>query len=86
MLVELGASREEYLGEGGESQVFALDGDRVLLGDLAQALHEITGPGTPPRTRPKVCNTLLLVRSGFCSEPDSANSLAMMLRLSTNQE
>ena len=30
VLTALGASRDRYLGEGGESQVFALDDDRVL--------------------------------------------------------
>ena len=35
-----------------------LDGDRVLLGDLEQALHQITDPGTPPAEAPDV--TVLL--------------------------
>jgi hypothetical protein len=31
-----------------------LDGDRVLLGDLETALHEITGPGRPPAEPPDI--------------------------------
>ncbi len=44
------------------------------------------GPGTSGNSRERtVASTSLPVMSGFCSEPDSANSRAMIRRLSTNQ-
>ncbi|UOZ08214.1 patatin-like protein [Amycolatopsis sp. WQ 127309] len=52
-------SLENLLRDPAEAQPRSvLDGDRVLLGDLAQALHEITGPGTPPAEPPDI--TVLL--------------------------
>jgi hypothetical protein len=44
-----------------------------------------TGFGAPALTLASTSRTLRPVRSGFCSWPDSANSLAMMRALSTNQ-
>ena len=44
-----------------------------------------TGGGGPGRTRASTSRTLRPVRSGFCSCPDSANSLEMMRVFSTNQ-
>ena len=46
-----------------------------------------TGAGAPPPRRARMTLAQLpLVRSGFCSEPDSANSRSMIFWLSTNQE
>ncbi|OCI29238.1 hypothetical protein OERS_40830 [Oerskovia enterophila] len=50
------------------------------------AANRATGPTAPGSTRWASSRTLRPVRSGFCSEPDSANSLSMMALLSTNQE
>ena len=49
------------------------------------SMKALTGPGTPARARAITWRQLLLVRSGFCSDPDSANSLAMIFCVSTNQ-
>ena len=50
-------------------------------------LNASTGAGAPLlMARRAVIRQLLPVRSGFCSEPDSANSFLMMLWVSTNQE
>jgi hypothetical protein len=45
-----------------------------------------TGRGGPlaSRSRSTACQ-LFDVVSGFCSEPDSANSFSMIFRVSTNQ-
>ena len=52
-------SLENLIRDPAEAQPRSvLDGDRVLLGDLAQALHQITEPGTPPAEPPDV--TVLL--------------------------
>ena len=45
-----------------------------------------TGAGAPGRTRDRVSLMSLPVRSGFCSEPDSANSFSMIFWVSTNHE
>ena len=48
-------------------------------------MNASTGPGAPLPTR--VFSTAaidLLVMSGFCSEPDSANSFSMIFCVSTN--
>ena len=46
-----------------------------------------TGGGAPPARRLLMTRSQLpLVRSGFCSEPESANSRSMIFWLSTNQE
>ena len=51
------------------------------------ALNASTGAGAPLLVaRCAVMRQLFEVRSGFCSEPDSANSFLMMLWVSTNQE
>lgn len=56
--IEIG-SLENLVRDATEDQPRSvLDGDRVLLGDLAQALHRITAPGTPPAEAPDV--TVLL--------------------------
>ena len=46
------------------------------------------GPGRPCRAAGRAGTALrsLAVMSGFCSEPDSANSFSMILRVRTNQE
>ena len=50
-------------------------------------LNASTGAGAPLLVaRRAVASQLLPVRSGFCSEPESANSFLMMLCVSTNQE
>ena len=50
-------------------------------------LNASTGAGAPLLVaRLAVIRQLLPVRSGFCSEPESANSFLMMLWVSTNQE
>ncbi len=52
-------SLENLIREPGEAQPRSLlDGDRVLLGDLEQALHSITDPGVPPAEPPDI--TVLL--------------------------
>jgi hypothetical protein len=38
------------------------------------------------RMRARSIRMSLLVRSGFCSEPESANSFAVIFRVVTNQE
>jgi hypothetical protein len=45
-----------------------------------------TWPGAPGRTRDRVSLMSLPVRSGFCSEPESANSLARIFSVKTNHE
>ena len=50
-------------------------------------LNASTGAGAPLLVaRLAVMRQLFEVRSGFCSEPDSANSFLMMLWVSMNQE
>jgi len=49
-------------------------------------LNASTGAGAPGRTRDSVSLMSLPVRSGFCSEPDSANSFSMIFCVSTNHE
>ena len=50
-------------------------------------LNASTGPGAPGRTaRASSSRMSLPVRSGFCSEPESANSFSMIFWVSTNQE
>ena len=49
-------------------------------------LNASTGAGAPGRTRDRVSRMSLPVRSGFCSEPDSANSFSMIFSVSTNHE
>ena len=49
-------------------------------------MKRFTGSGAPLPMRPSTSLMLRSVRSGFCSEPDSANSRPMMRSLSTNQE
>jgi len=44
------------------------------IGDLG--CISTTGAAAPGRTRPSTCKIDLPVRSGFCSEPDSANSFS----------
>ena len=44
-----------------------------------------TGPDTPALTRPSSNLRSLPVRSGFCSDPDSANSFSTILCVATNQ-
>ena len=51
----------------------------VLLERLDRGRARPAGPGS------STCRTLLPVRSGFCSEPDSANSFSMIFWVSTNQ-
>ncbi len=50
-----------------------------------RSMNALTGAGTSTRARPITSRTDLPVRSGFCSEPERANSLPMMRWLSTNQ-
>ena len=50
-------------------------------------LKASTGGGAPlPRRLFSTAIQLFDVRSGFCSEPDSANSFSMIVWVSTNQE
>ena len=49
-------------------------------------LNASTGPGAPERTRLSSSGMFLSVRSGFCSEPESANSFSMIFWVSTNHE
>ena len=50
-------------------------------------LNASTGAGAPLLVaRLTVMRQLLPVRSGFCSEPESANSFLMMLWVRMNQE
>ncbi len=49
-------------------------------------MKRFTGSGAPLPMRPNTSLMLRSVRSGFCSEPDSANSRPMMRSLSTNHE
>ena len=50
-------------------------------------LNASTGAGAPLLVaRLIVMRQLLPVRSGFCSEPESANSFSMMLWVRMNQE
>jgi len=49
-------------------------------------MNAATGAGGPGRILDSVSLTSLPVRSGFCSEPDSANSFSMIFWVSTNQE
>ena len=44
------------------------------------------GSGAPDPNRPASCRTDFPVRSGFCSDPDSANSFSMIRRLRMNHE
>jgi hypothetical protein len=65
--IEIG-SLENLLRDPGEAQPRSLlDGDRVLLGDLQGALHQITGAGTPPAEPPDV--TVLLTGTMIDGEP-----------------
>ena len=49
-------------------------------------LNASTGGGAPLPTRLAITWRMLFeVRSGFCSEPDSANSRSMIFWVSTNQ-
>ena len=48
-------------------------------------LNASTGPGAPGRIRRMTSRMLRLVRSGFCSEPESANSFSMTFWVRTNQ-
>jgi hypothetical protein len=50
------------------------------------SMKACTGGGRPLPRRDRMPVIDLLVRSGFCSEPDSANSFLMMARESTNHE
>ncbi len=50
------------------------------------SLNASTGPGAPGFTRDSVSRMSLPVRSGFCSDPDSANSFSMIFCVSTNHE
>ena len=62
---------------------------QIALDDeiLALLLERLTGAGAPARARGSTtCRQLLLVRSGFCSEPDSANSFPMIRCVSMNHE
>ena len=49
-------------------------------------LNVSTGAGAPGRSRFSVSRRSLPVRSGFCSEPDSANSFSRIFWVSTNHE
>ena len=51
-----------------------------------RSMKRRTGSGAPLPMRPSTRLMLRSVRSGFCSEPESANSRPMMRSLSTNQE
>ena len=51
-----------------------------------RCLNASTGAGAPGRTRDSVSRMSLPVRSGFCSEPESANSFSMIFWVSTNHE
>ena len=70
---------------------FMPDGTHILAVDSKNALQLFDVDAhviwqTPPiPALDSTCHTLLLVRSGFCSEPDSANSRWMMRWVSTNQ-
>ena len=48
-------------------------------------MNACTGPGAPALARPSTPRMLLPVRSGFCSEPERANSFSMIFWVSTNQ-
>ena len=50
------------------------------------SMNALTGPGMPDVARPITWRQLLPVRSGFCSEPDSANSFWMIFWVRMNQE
>ena len=50
------------------------------------SMNALTGPGTLARALDHEFRQLLPVKSGFCSEPDSANSFSMIFRVRMNQE
>jgi hypothetical protein len=50
------------------------------------SMNACTGAGTPPRARPNTWRQSRLVRSGFCSDPESANSRSITFLVSTNHD
>ena len=60
--------------------------DRATTKSAPCRRNAATGPGAPGLTRAITCRMLRPVRSGFCSDPDRANSFSMMAWVRTNQE
>src|SRR5829696_7528738 len=60
--------------------------ERSTMKSSPWSMNACTGPGGPlPMRSSSTARTLLEVVSGFCSEPESANSFSMIFWVSTNQ-
>ena len=60
--------------------------ERSTMKSSPWSMNACTGRGGPPASRSLItARRLFDVVSGFCSEPERANSFSMIFRVSTNQ-